>query len=187
MLNNHQRAHIKLISVLCLLLLGSKPAMADTTHAGVGHYNFRGNVIITPCQIAPGSETVAVDFKQISVKELYSASKSKPLPFSIHLVNCSTAVFNAVTVTFDGTENTNLPEHLAINIKSDASGIGVGLLDYNDTPIKLNTPSLAQNLTDNNTELKFKAYVEAEPDALSNETITYGNFYSTAYYTLSYQ
>lgn len=187
MLNNHQKLYIKCLSTLCLFFFGCEGVMANVSPINTGNYSFRGNVIITPCQIAPGSEKVAVDFKQISVKELYTSSKSKPLPFSIHLVNCSTAVFNAVTVTFDGTENANLPEHLAINIKSEASGIGIGLLNNNDTPIKLSTPSLAQNLTDNNTELKFKAYVEAEPDALNNETITYGNFYSTAYYTLNYQ
>ncbi|NHX33787.1 type 1 fimbrial protein, partial [Escherichia coli] len=67
------------------------------------------------------------------------------------------------------------------------SGIGIGLLNLNETPIELNTPSLAQNLAKNDTEIQFKAYVEAEPEARINETITYGNFYSTAYYTLNYQ
>lgn len=187
MLNNNQIESIKYLSVSCLCFLYSTQVMADVSHINMGNYSFVGNVVITPCQIAPESEKVSVDFKQISVKDLYSANKSKPIPFSIHLINCSTSVFKAVTVTFNGIENQNLPEHLAINEKSVASGIGIGLLNQDDTPIKLNSPSSVQNLTDDNTEIKFKAYVEAEPDALRDQTITYGTFYSTAYYTLNYQ
>lgn len=187
MQNNNQILNTIYLSVCCLFLFGSNQAIADITHSNMGSYSFRGNVVVTPCQIAPGSEKVPVDFKQVSVKELYSTGKSKPLLFSIHLTNCNTSVFNAVTVTFNGIENINLPDHLAINDKSEASGIGIGLLNLNETPIELNVPSLVQNLNDNNTELQFKAYVEAEPEARSNQTITYGQFYSTAYYTLNYQ
>lgn len=187
MQNNHYITKIKCLSALCLLLLGSSQAIAGVSHSNMGSYSFEGNVVVTPCQIAPGSEKVPVDFKQVSVKELYSAGKSKPLPFSIHLTNCNTALFKTVTVTFNGIENINLPDHLAISDQSEASGIGIGLLNLNETPIELNIPSLAQDLADNDTEIKFKAYVEAEPDARTNQTITYGHFYSTAYYTLNYQ
>ena len=187
MSNYNQIIRAKYFGAICGFILGSGHAIASTSHINTGNYSFSGTVVVTPCQIAPGSEEIPVDFEQVSVKELYLNGKSKPLPFSIHLISCNTSVFKAVTVTFNGIENQDLPDHLAINNKSTASGIGIGLLNQNDTSIKLNTPSLAQNLTDNNTEIKFKAYIQAEPEALTNETITYGHFYSTAYYTLNYQ
>ncbi|WP_231906702.1 MULTISPECIES: fimbrial protein [Providencia] len=187
MLSNNQIICAKLLGIAGLFLSGSGPLIADITHTNMGSYSFEGMVVVTPCQISPGSEKVPVNFEQVSVKELYTAGKSKPLPFSINLINCNISVFKAVTVTFNGTENINLPDHLAINAKSEASGIGIGLLNENNTEIKLNQPSLAQDLANNDTEIKFKAYIEVEPEALSNKAITYGNFYSTAYYTLEYQ
>ncbi|EMX6282625.1 type 1 fimbrial protein [Providencia rettgeri] len=187
MRNNNQIKRNKYLLSIGLYLLISGSVSASVIPSNMGSYSFRGMVVATPCQIAPGSEKVPVDFQQISVKDLYKEGKSKPLIFSIHLMNCNTTIFKSVTVTFNGIENKNLPDHLAISDQSEASGIGIGLLNLNETPIELNTPSLAQNLAKNDTEIQFKAYVEAEPEARINETITYGNFYSTAYYTLNYQ
>lgn len=187
MQNNNQIKRTKYLLPIGLYLLISGAASASVTPSNMGSYSFRGMVVATPCQIAPGSEKVPVDFKQVSVKELYKEGKSKPLNFSIHLTNCNTSIFKAVTVTFNGIENKNLPDHLAISDQSEATGIGIGLLNLNETPIELNTPSLAKNLANNGTEIQFKAYVEAEPEARINQTITYGHFYSTAYYTLNYQ
>jgi type 1 fimbria pilin len=36
-------------------------------------------------------------------------------------------------------------------------------------------------------QLNFKAFVEGEPDALSNKTLETGAFQATANYTLNYQ
>lgn len=186
-LNHHKIFHIRYLYSIALLLLGSGNAIADINQVNVGEYSFRGNVLATPCQIATNSEKIPVDFGKIAVKELYENGKSKPLPFSIHLTNCSNAISKSLTVTFNGIENQNLPNYLAINDQSIASGIGIGLLNENNTPIQLNSPSIAQALVNNNMEIKFKAFVEAEPQALNNQTLNYGVFYSTAYYTLNYQ
>ncbi|MGG4608400.1 fimbrial protein [Providencia sp. Me31A] len=170
-----------------LFLLSTGKVVADTSYINMGNYSFEGFVVVTPCQVAPGSKEVPVNFEKIDIKDLYSMGKTKPIDFSIHLIDCSTVLFKTVTVTFNGIENINLPNHLAISNQSVAGGIGIGLLNFNETPIQLNIPSAAQDLVNNDTELKFKAYIEAEPEARSNETITTGVFYSTAYYTLSYQ
>lgn len=146
MRNNNQIKRNKYLLSIGLYLLISGSVSASVIPSNMGSYSFRGMVVATPCQIAPGSEKVPVDFQQISVKDLYKEGKSKPLIFSIHLTNCNTTIFKSVTVTFNGIENKNLPDHLAISDQSEASGIGIGLLNLNETPIELNTPSLAQNL-----------------------------------------
>ncbi|WP_444544345.1 fimbrial protein [Pseudocitrobacter faecalis] len=154
-----------------------------------GDLSFKGVVVAYPCSIAPESERVPVDFGEISTKSLYATGKSTPVPFSIKLQNCNPGVFNAVTVTFSGTENSNMTDRLAIKAVTpgNAGGIGIGLLESDQTPIQLDVPTNATAITDTALQLNFLAFVEGEPDALSGGTLTTGPFTATANYTLNYQ
>lgn len=154
-----------------------------------GDLSFKGTVVAYPCSIAPESERVPVDFGEISTKSLYASGRSTPVPFSIKLQNCNPAVFNTVTVTFSGDENSNMTDRLAIKAVTpgNAGGIGIGLLESDETPIKLDVPTSATAITDTALQLNFLAFVEGEPDAISGGTLTTGPFTATANYTLNYQ
>ncbi|HEM6801134.1 TPA: type 1 fimbrial protein [Citrobacter koseri] len=154
-----------------------------------GDLSFKGVVVAYPCSIAPESEKVPVDFGEIPTKVLYANRTSTPVSFSIKLQNCNPAVFNSVTVAFHGDSNPNMTDRLAINAVApgSASGVGIGLLEADDTPIRLDIETTPTPVTTSAIQLNFKAFVEGEPGALSNGTLTTGPFTATAYYTLNYQ
>lgn len=154
-----------------------------------GDINFKGTVVAQGCSIVPSSKNILVDFKEISTDILYQGGRSSPQQFVIELQNCNTKVLNSVTVTFSGLENNNLPGRLAITPLStgSASGIGIGFEENNGTAILLNKPTTAVVISDSKMQLNFKAFVEGEPDALSNRTLQAGVFRATANYTLNYQ
>lgn len=154
-----------------------------------GDLSFKGVGMAYPCSIAPESERVPVDFGNISTKSLYINGKTVPVPFTIKLQGCTPSVFNSVTVTFSGTANPNLADRLAISATApgNASGVGIGLLEADDTPVQLNAATTPVAINDTILRLNFQAFVEAEPDALANGTLTTGPFTATANYTLSYQ
>lgn len=167
----------------------SLPAQAIGELIG-GDLSFRGTVIAHGCSLVPTSETIAVNFGEISLRMLYAQRKSSPKKFIIELQDCSNAIFNSVTVTFSGTKNTNMTDRIMITPVSPntVSGIGIGFEEEDGTAILLDTPSLAVTLTDSMTmQLSFNAFVEAEEDALNNRTLQPGEFKATAYYTLNYQ
>ncbi|WP_231617122.1 fimbrial protein [Erwinia sorbitola] len=151
--------------------------------------NFHGTVVSLACSIAPGDERVLVDFQKVSTKDLYLNKRSSPIPFSIRLADCTTDVFNSVTVTFGGSKNKELPNHLAIVADSPggAAGVGIGLQMQNGNSIELNKASPAMLLSTGKMSLNFRAFLQGEPDALKNGAIQYGPFTAVANYTLHYQ
>lgn len=179
---------ITTVLALCLTLVVPAPVWALGELIG-GDLSFRGLVMAYPCSIAPDSERIPVDFGKISTKSLYINGKTPPVPFTIKLQNCNPNVFNAVTVTFSGNVNTNMTDRLAITATSpgNAGGVGIGLLEADDTPISLNVATRPTAINDTTLRLNFQAFVEAEPDALSNGTLATGPFTATANYTLNYQ
>ena len=154
-----------------------------------GEINFKGTVVARGCSIVPSSKNIQVDFKHIETSALYEDHKSAPQHFVIELQDCNPAVLNAVTVTFNGTANPNMTDRLAITSVSpnSASGIGIGFEEDDGTAISLNTPTSAVAISDAKMQLSFYAFVEGEPDALSNKTLKTGAFQATANYTLNYQ
>ncbi|MEN0615602.1 fimbrial protein [Klebsiella indica] len=150
-----------------------------------GDLKFQGEVVAHGCSIDPLSKNVVVDFGEISARTLYAEGKSLPKAFVITLKDCSTAVFNSVTVTFSGTENTNMSDRLVVT--GAASGIGIGFEESDGTAISLNVPTTALAISGTSMSLNFNAFVEGEPNALSNKTLQTGGFQATANYTLNYQ
>lgn len=179
---------IIIAAVLLLAVLPSAPAMAKAVLIG-GDLRFEGEVVAYPCSVAPESERVPVNFGEISTKSLYINGKSIPVPFSIRLQDCNPGLLNTVSVTFSGDENPNLANHLAIKATAggNASGVGIGLLEADNTPVRLGVPTTPVTIGDSVMQLDLQAFVEAEPDALSKGTLTAGPFSATAYYLLNYQ
>ncbi|WP_421507773.1 fimbrial protein [Erwinia rhapontici] len=151
--------------------------------------HFHGTVVSQPCSVAPGSEKILVDFKHVSVKDLYLNKKSTPVPFSIRLINCTTAVYNSVTVTFSGEENSELSNHLTIHpvLGGGAAGVAIGLKLQNGQSVELNKATSLTRLSTGNMNLGFTAYLEGEPDALQKREIQFGPFTASARYTVNYQ
>lgn len=176
-----------LLSLICSLsIVTSASAITELIGGGV---NFKGTVVARGCSIVPSSKNIQVDFKHIETRTLYEEHKSAPQHFVIELQDCNPAVLNAVTVTFSGTANPNMTDRLAITTESpnSASGIGIGFEEDNGTTISLNTPTSAVVISNAKMKLSFYAFVEGEPDALSNNTLKTGAFQATANYTLNYQ
>lgn len=181
--------HRMTVILACLLtIFAVSPSWAQGELIG-GDLSFKGMVIAYPCSIAPESEQVPVDFGKISTKSMYINGKTTPVPFTITLQDCTPGVFSSVTVTFSGEANGNLPDRLAIKptTPGNAGGVGVGLLEADNTPVRLNVATTPTPVNDTVLQLNFQAFVEAEPQALANGTISTGPFTATANYTLNYQ
>ena len=181
--------HLMIIILACFLTaFSATPAWARGELIG-GDLSFKGVVMAYPCSIAPESARVLVDFGEVSTKSLYINGKITPVPFTITLQDCNPNVFNTVTVTFSGIANGNMADRLAITATAsgNAGGVGIGLLEEDDTPVRLNVATRPTLINDTLLRLSFQAFVEAEPDAIANGTLTTGPFTATANYTLNYQ
>lgn len=154
-----------------------------------GDIKFFGTVEALPCSIVPGTEKVSVNFGTISTKTLISNGKSATKAFSIQLQDCSSNVWDSVTVTFNGDPAPNMTNRLAITAVAPgtASGIGIGLQETDGSEIQLGQASKAVTISDGAMQLDFAAFVEADPQAVQNGTLAPGKFTATANYTLNYQ
>lgn len=151
----------------------------------------RGTVLSTPCKIRAGDEDLTVDLDTVVDKYLYINTRTPGKPFYLHLDDCNTTLASSVRLTFNGTENNNLPGLLAVNAGSGASGIAVGIEtgDASSIPLPLNVqgPENLLSTASTTTVLSFKAYVQAEPQALASKTIGLGAFSASATFVLDYQ
>ncbi|QUG77713.1 fimbrial protein [Erwinia sp. E602] len=182
---------MKIFSVVCCVwaLLLTLAVRADEAILIGGEIRFHGRVVALPCSIAPGDETLQVDFKQLSTEDLYLNKQTRPVGFTLHLINCSTTVYKTVTVTFSGERSQALPESLRVhsNASGGTAGIAIDLRQDNGNPLTLDQPTPATDLTRGSMQLGFQALVRGEPDALQQHNLQLGPFTSTASYTLNYQ
>ncbi|NDJ55759.1 type 1 fimbrial protein [Enterobacteriaceae bacterium 4M9] len=181
------------LRMMSLVFAAAVPLSAPVWAAGEiqgGEITFTGTVVGLPCLIETESENFDVPFGQIGLRDLYGAGSTRatPVPFSIKLKDCTTAVSNAVTVTFGGMANASMAEYLAVDVTSEAKGIAIGIQEASGGDlIPLNQASAPQEITGLTAELKYEAFVQGEDAALADRTITTGNFTATASYTLNYQ
>ncbi|WET39918.1 fimbrial protein [Citrobacter enshiensis] len=175
-----------LIAASALLLSGT--TQADTKLVG-GDMYFHGTVVALACSLPPGGDKIEVDFGQIATQDLYSSGRSKPEKFSIQLRDCNPEVFRGISVTFGGTEDAELPDHLALDSSEQggASGIGIGMSEENGTAIRLGESTSVKEITEGSMTLNFLAWVAAEPTAIKNQSLEYGPFSASGTWTLNYQ
>ncbi len=160
------------------------PAAANTELIGAP-VQFHGTVVSRPCNIEPQSADQLVEMGTVIVKTLYRYGHTTPVPFSIKLTDCKTTVFKSVSVTFSGTEDGELPGKLAIN--NGANGAAIALFDHQGADIDLNKATSAVALQNGPNSLNFTAYVQGQPSAIQNQSITEGEFTSVANFVLAYQ
>lgn len=162
-------------------------ALGLTTDAkAADNLSFKGNLVQEACTLRPGDEAVTLELWDVTSKHLYLNTRSQGKDFSLHLENCDTTIGATVSITFGGRENTALPGMLALDGGSGASGIGVGIETPSNKPLPLNSPSDAQVLIDGSNVIALKAFVQGEPQAISDQTIGRGAYRVTSTFTLDY-
>ncbi|WP_270655273.1 fimbrial protein [Enterobacter bugandensis] len=176
---------LALICFLSTVLLQLPPALAASSEV-----DFKGKLVAEPCLVAAGgdAENVVVDFGTISGKTFYSISGRRTWlkPFHILLHDCDLTLGTSVKITFLGAEDTEQPGLLAVTSTSGVSHVAVGLKTETGKDLNFNSPSDAYLLSSGNTELKFKAYIQASDDGVKNRSVGFGSFEAITTFRLEY-
>lgn len=152
----------------------------------VDNLQFRGNLVQGACSIRPGDEDIELTLRRMTTKFLYLYTRSEGQPFRLHLENCDTSIGDSVRITFSGIENLELPGLLAVDVGSQASGIGVGIETLQGSPLPLEVASDEQALVAGDNVIELQAYVRGEPQAIQNRSIVAGAFSASSTFTLEY-
>lgn len=86
----------------------------NTTLPG-GNMQFQGVIIAETCRIEAGDKQMTVNMGQISSNRFHAVGEdSAPVPFVIHLRECSTVVSEHVGVAFHGVADGKNPDVLSV-------------------------------------------------------------------------
>lgn len=107
----------------------------NTTLPG-GNMQFQGVIIAETCRIEAGDKQMTVNMGQISSNRFHAVGEdSAPVPFVIHLRECSTVVSERVGVAFHGVADGKNPDVLSVGEGPGiATNIGVALFDDEGNP-----------------------------------------------------
>ncbi|MEW5494375.1 fimbrial protein [Enterobacter cloacae] len=175
---------MKSVFVLAALINTAFLAQASEPTIGV-HYS--GTLVADPCIILPGDEEISLEFGSVIDKYLYLNQRTIGKLFQINLSECDLSLGNTVKVSFTGVESTALPGLLAIDGNSTARGVAVGIETLAGEPLPLNKDSGSQMLTPGSNSLSLMAYIQGEPQAIEEKSITLGTFSATATFNLEYE
>jgi type 1 fimbria pilin len=175
------RSSRKKSSSLLLIVL-----MGNVTQA-LGNLYMHGAIVAQPCVISPGSEEILLDFGSVTNKELYINKRTPGQIFELRLTECDVSLVRTVSFTFTGVENPNLRGLLALAMGSEASGIAIGMETPHGLPLPINHSSGKYPLQKGSTVIQMQAYVEGEPNAISQRTIGHGTFNAIATFNLAYE
>lgn len=171
-----------------LILMLPTLAMAgnqwDTLQPG-GNMRFQGRVIAESCRVEAGDRQMTVRMGQISSNRFHSAGEdTHPVPFEIHLQECSTAVRQHVSVAFYGVADGKKPDVLSVGEGPGiATGIGIALFDKAGSLIPLNAPAGSWTpLQAGPTTLHFVAKYRS-----TGNQVTGGVANAQAWFSLTYQ
>jgi type 1 fimbria pilin len=145
----------------------------------------KGTLVTEPCVLEPTGNTLAIDFRTVIKKGLYKDKRTPAIPFTIALTECDTSIGKEVMLMLTGDESTALPGMLAPG-GSGGTGIAIGIETPDKTPVAVNKKTSTYALQDGLTEIHLQAFVEAEPDAIKNQTLIAGEFSATATISASY-
>ena len=173
-----------LFHTLFMVLLSLPLITVQAAEANVYMY---GAVIEEACVIPPGDENITLDFGSIVDTYLYQNTRTPSQTFTINLTECDLSVASTVTMTFIGVESVALPGLLAPDAGAGGSGIALGLETSDGKPLPLNKPSSKVPLQPGSNAIVMSAYIQGEPDAITNHTIGRGAFTATATFNLDYE
>ncbi|MEL5640078.1 type 1 fimbrial protein [Serratia ureilytica] len=148
---------------------------------------FHGALVAEPCTLKPGDEDVKLDFGMVVDKYLYAHGRTPAKAFSLTLQDCDLSLGKTVKITFSGTGSTALPELLALDGGSQATGIALGLETATGQPVALNMPSQGFSLASGGNSLALQVYVQGEPTAIAQKNIGLGAFSAVVTFSLAYE
>ena len=162
-------------------------ALSLSASAAEDNVRFSGALVSEPCTLPDTDTDIHLDFGTVIEKFLYQYQRTKSQPFSIHLTECDPAILSTVSVTFQGTADTELTEMLALDASSSAKGVAIGLELADGTPLAVNKTSPYTILANGSNTLVFNAFVQAKPSVLASQTLTAGDFNVVSTFVLNYQ
>lgn len=156
----------------------------NTTLPG-GNMQFQGVIIAEACRIEAGDKQMTVNMGQISSNRFHAVGEdSAPVPFVIHLRECSTVVSERVGVAFHGVADGKNPDVLSVGEGPGiATNIGVALFDDEGNLVPINRPPVNwKRLYSGSTSLHFIAKYRA-----TGRRVTGGIANAQAWFSLTYQ
>ncbi|HHK9751362.1 TPA: fimbrial protein [Klebsiella pneumoniae] len=150
-----------------------------------GSLQFHGVIIAESCRVEVGDQQMTVNMGQVSSNRFHSTGEdASPVPFDIHLQDCSTKVSQQVGVSFRGVADGKNPDMLSVGEGPGiATGIGIAFFNKEDQLIPLNgPPSLWQRLYTGPTTLHFVAKYRA-----TGKQVTGGMANAQVWFSLTYQ
>lgn len=169
---------------LVAMSMASVNAMAAAGNSG--KVTFTGEVVDSPCNLAPGQDgtDVKVDFGQLSMSQLNAGVKASE-PFVLKLQNCAltttdsqgTTTTKTASITFNSTDvdSTNA----LLTTHGSATGLGIGINGYT-----FGTEAGLKGVMDGNNELRFTATAQK---AAAATAVTAGDFTAATNFVISYR
>ncbi|WP_313080848.1 fimbrial protein [Atlantibacter sp.] len=170
-----------------LLLSAALGLVSVDSTAAEDNVHFSGALVTEPCVLPDADKDIHLDFGTVIEKSLYQYQRTKSQPFNIHLTECDPSVLSTVSVTFQGTADTELTNMLALDVSSTAKGVAVGLELADGSPLNINKASPYRQLTSGTNTLTFNAFVQAQPSVISGKTLVAGDFTAISTFVLAYQ
>jgi len=156
--------------------------------AGPANVEFSGAMVAQPCTLPDENSNIEVEFGTVINKNLYSSARTNRTNVSLTLEDCDLTMDQpTVSISFSGPPSTQLPGLIALDPSSQASGVAIGLETADGKLLPLDKNSEKQLLITGSNTLNFKAFVQGEPDAIENKSITLGPFSALAMFTLKYE
>lgn len=172
------------IAVATLMALGlfSINTQAATT-GNSGKVTFTGEVVDSPCNLAPGQDgtDVKVDFGQLSMAQLNAGVKTSE-PFVLKLENCSLGNADGTTKTAEITFNSSdvdTTNSALLKTNGSATGLGIGINGYT-----FGTAAPIKGLVDGNNNLRFTATAQ---QLATGTDVTAGDFMAATNFVIAYK
>ena len=171
------------IFIPCAAVLCSGMLMCSAAHSA--DVEVKGQLVFEPCTLSPASENISLPFGTMVRSYFYTTDRTPSEPFTIELTGCDTGIGKEAFVTFRGAESNALPG-LLLPDNGTLPGLAIGIETPEGKPLPLNKTSPVYALSDGTTTLNFQGYVQAEPDAVKDKTLTTGVLSATATFEITY-
>ncbi|CAM4305098.1 MULTISPECIES: fimbrial protein [Lelliottia] len=171
---------MKLNNVFSALVLASGlTAFGAQADQGSGVVTFTGSVIDAPCSVAAGDDDQTIDLGQVSSSAVANGGTSTPVPFYIHLENCSVDTANTVSTTFTGADSS--VDGAVLGVTGSATDVGIVMTDGDSNAITLGEATVGQTIQNGDNTLAYSAYI------IGGEAPTEGDFTGVTNWTLAYE
>ncbi|EEA5813306.1 fimbrial protein [Salmonella enterica subsp. enterica serovar Oranienburg] len=174
------------VATLMAMSLASINVMAATT-GNSGKVTFTGEVVDSPCNLAPGQDgtDVKVDFGQLSMAQLNAGVKTSE-QFTLKLENCAlsttaddgTVTTKTADITFNSSD-VDAANAALLKTNGGATGLGIGIDGYT-----FGTAAPIKGLVDGNNDLRFTATAQQR---VSGTNVTAGDFMAATNFLISYK